>query len=142
MADLSIPQIINSLDVDEDKAYEPPYAIRWGVNRETTGTGTITMGRTIIPPRGRNGLHYHKNCDTTIYVVKGPINIYYKDGDEITRKEIPQGHFVYFPQTCIHGQENPSHTEVAELIFTYGAMPNKEAAGTTFVDDPRDPLKD
>lgn len=30
MADLPIPQIINSLDVDEDKAYEPPYAIRWG----------------------------------------------------------------------------------------------------------------
>ena len=40
MADLPIPQIINSLDVDEDKAYEPPYAIRWGVNRETTGTST------------------------------------------------------------------------------------------------------
>lgn len=52
MSDLPIPQIVNSLDVDEDKAYEPPYSIRWGVNRETTGTNTITMGRTIIPPPG------------------------------------------------------------------------------------------
>ena len=97
MADLPIPQVVNSLDVDEDKAYEPPYDIRWGVNRETTGTDTITMGRTIIPPRGRNALHFHKNCDTTIYVAKGPINIYWKEGEEITRKEVPVGHFVYFP---------------------------------------------
>lgn len=143
MADLlPIPKVINSLDVDEDKAYEPPYDIRWGVNRETTGTATITMGRTIIPPRGRNGLHFHKNCDTTIYVVKGPINIYWKEGEEIARKEVPVGHFVYFPRGCVHGQENPSGTAPAELIFTYGGMPNKEAAGTTFVDDPRDPLRD
>lgn len=142
MADLPVPQVVNSLDVDEDKAYEPPYDIRWGVNRETTGTDTITMGRTIIPPRGRNALHFHKNCDTTIYVVKGPVNIYWKEGGEIERKEIPVGHFVYFPCGCIHGQENPSVDEPAELIFTYGGMPNKEAAGTTFVDDPRDPLRD
>ena len=101
MADLPIPQIINSLDVDEDKAYEPPYAIRWGGNRETTGT--ITMGRTIIPPRGRNGLHYHKNCDTTIYVVKGPINIYYKDGDEIIRKGNPPGAFRLFSAAFLLG---------------------------------------
>ncbi len=60
MADLPIPKVINSLDVDADKAYEPPYAIRWGVNRESTGTDTITMGRTIIPPGGRNGLHFQK----------------------------------------------------------------------------------
>ena len=51
MEDLPVPQVVNSLDVDEDKAYEPPYDIRWGVNQETTGTDTITMGRTIIPPR-------------------------------------------------------------------------------------------
>lgn len=142
MSDLPIPRIINSLDVEEDKAYEPPYAIRFGVNDESTGTATITMGRTIIPPRGRNALHFHANCDTTIYVMKGPVNIYYEDGEEIIQKEVPVGHFVYFPRTCIHGQENPSKTETAELIFTYGGMPNKEAAGTTFVDDPRSPLKD
>jgi uncharacterized RmlC-like cupin family protein len=133
--------VINSLDVDADKAYEPPYAIRWGVNRESTGTDTITMGRTIIPPGGRNDLHFHNNCDTTIYVVKGPINIYYKEGEEIRSREVPPGHFVYFPKGCVHGQENPDESQVAELIFTYGGMPNKEAAGTTFVDDPLGPLR-
>ena len=99
------------------------------------------MGRTIIPPGGRNGLHFHKNCDTTIYVVKGPINIYYKEEEEIRSREVPPGHFVYFPRGCVHGQENPDESEAAELIFTYGGMPNKEAAGTTFVDDPRGPLR-
>ena len=141
MPDLPVPKVVNSLDVSEDKAYEPPYAIRWGVDRESTGTQTITMGRTIIPPRGRNRLHYHKNCDTTIYVVRGPINIYWKEGGDIKRREVRAGHFVYFPCGCIHGQENPSGTDPAELIFTYGGMPNKDAAGTTFVDDPRDPLR-
>ena len=96
MADLPIPQVVNSLDVDEDKAYEPPYDIRWGVNRETTGTDTITMGRTIIPPRGRNALHFHQNCDTTIYVVKGPINIYWKEGEEIHEKRSARRPFRLF----------------------------------------------
>ena len=141
MPTLPVPKVVNSLDVSEDKAYEPPYAIRWGVDRESTGTRTITMGRTIIPPRGRNRLHYHKNCDTTIYVVRGPINIYWKEGEDIKRREVKAGHFVYFPCGCVHGQENPSQTDPAELIFTYGGMPNKDAAGTTFVDDPRDPLR-
>lgn len=116
-----------------DSAYEPPYRIRWGVDSHTTGTRTITMGRTIIPPGGKNELHYHKNCDTTIYVMKGPIYIYWREGEEVKKREVPPGHFVYFPQGCIHGQENPNPREPAELIFTYGAMPNKDAAGTTFV---------
>ncbi|MBI4560740.1 MAG: cupin domain-containing protein [Candidatus Rokubacteria bacterium] len=141
MSEIPIPKVINSLDVDEDRAYEPPYAIRWGVNRESTGTETITMGRTIIPPLGQNALHYHKNCDTTIYVVRGPIKIYWKEASGIKSREVKIGHFVYFPRGCVHGQENPSPSEPAELIFTYGAVPSKEAAGTTFVDDPRDPLK-
>ena len=47
------------------------------------------MGRTIIPPRGRNALHFHKNCDTTIYVVKGPINIYWKEGGRLKEKKCP-----------------------------------------------------
>ncbi|MDA1000586.1 MAG: hypothetical protein O2807_08760 [bacterium] len=143
MGKIPVPKIINSLDVNQDTAYEPPYDIRWGVDEQTTGTKTITMGRTIIPPRGRNHLHIHKNCDTTIYIAKGPVNIYWKDdGGEIQCREVPQEYFVYFPCGCIHGQENPSHTEVAELIFTYGNTPNKQAAGTTFVDDPRGPLQD
>jgi hypothetical protein len=29
-----------------------------------------------------------------------------------------------------------SNTETAELIFTYGNCPSKQAAGTVFVEDP------
>ena len=112
-----------------------------GVNRESTGTDTITMGCAIIPPAGRSGLHFHKNCDTAIYLVKGPINIYYKEGEEIRSREVPPGRFVYFPGGCVHGEESPDDPEVAELIFAYGGMPNEEAAGATFLDDPRGPLR-
>lgn len=140
MADLPIPQIINSLDVDEDKAYEPPYAIRWGgaTGRPPApsrweepsflpGGATASITTRIATPRFTSSKG--RSISTT------------RTETRLSARETPQGHFVYFPLTCIHGQENPSHTEVAELIFTYGAMPNKEAAGTTFVDDPRDPLK-
>ena len=46
-------KIINSMSVDKDNAYEPPYSIMWGVNDETTDTRVMTMQRTIIPPGGR-----------------------------------------------------------------------------------------
>ncbi|MFQ5896501.1 MAG: cupin domain-containing protein, partial [Nitrospinota bacterium] len=114
-----------------DKAYEPPLKIRWGVNSHTTGTQTITTGRTIIPPKGRNQRHYHV-CDATFYVVRGPIIVWM--GEEKEEHLVPEGHFVYVAAGEIHGLLNPNDTD-AELIFTYGNCPNRDAAKTIYVED-------
>ena len=56
--------LIDSTAIGVDKKYEPPLIIAWGVDSNATGTQTITMGRTIIPPKGRNEAIYV--CDWTV----------------------------------------------------------------------------
>jgi quercetin dioxygenase-like cupin family protein len=127
-------KIINTEALQKDTKYEPPLVIAWGVDENTTGTKTITMGRTIIPPGGRNQRHYHANCDAAFFVRKGAIKVFI--GDEKKEYIAPENHIVYSPKGAIHGLANMSDTETAELIFTYGNCPSKPAAGTVFVEDP------
>ena len=77
-------KIINSMNVDKDNAYEPPYSIMWGVNDETTETKVMTMQRTIIPPGGKNQMHTH-TCDAVFYVNKGPKKSSSRRGISATR---------------------------------------------------------
>ena len=125
-------KIINSMSVDKDNAYEPPYSIMWGVNDETTDTKVMTMQRTIIPPGGKNKMHTHA-CDAVFYVNKGPIYVYCGDPKNPEKTLVEAGHFCYAPAGEPHGQENPSSTEPAELIATYGNCSHHDKAGTTFV---------
>ncbi len=128
------PRIINTDSVKKDSKYEPPLIIAWGVDEATTGTKTITMGRTVIPPGGRNQRHYHANCDAAFFVRKGAIRVFL--GEEKKEYIVPENHIIYSPMGAIHGLENMSKTETAELIFTYGNCPSRDAAGTVFVEDP------
>ena len=89
-------KIINSMGLETDRKYEPPYSIMWGVNDETTGTRVMTMQRTIIPPRGKNKLHYHA-CDATFYVAKGPVKVYFGDPENPECRLVEEGHFCYAP---------------------------------------------
>jgi len=127
-------KIINTVAIDQDTQYEPPLIIAWGVDESTTGTKTITMGRTIIPPGGRNQRHYHANCDAAFFVRKGTIKVFI--GEEKKEYIAPENHIVYSPAGGIHGLMNMSDTETAELIFTYGNCPCRDAAGTIFLEEP------
>lgn len=127
-------RIINTDSVNKDRVYEPPLVIAWGVDEATTGTKTITMGRTVIPPGGRNQRHYHANCDAAFFVRRGAIRIFL--GEEKKEYIVPENHIVFSPAGGIHGLENMSKTDTAELIFTYGNCPSRDAAGTVFVEEP------
>lgn len=127
-------RIINTEEIDKDTQYEPPLIIAWGIDESTTGTETITMGRTIIPPGGRNQRHYHANCDAAFFVRKGTIKVFL--GKEKKEYIVPENHIVYSPKGEIHGLLNMSDTDTAELIFTYGNCPSKKAAGTVYLEDP------
>ncbi len=126
--------IINTEAVDRDTQYEPPLIIAWGVDESTTGTKTITMGRTIIPPSGKNQRHYHANCDPAFFVRKGTIKVFI--GKEKKEYIVPENHIVYSPAGVVHSLINMSNTETAELLFTYGNCPSKKAAGTVFLEEP------
>jgi quercetin dioxygenase-like cupin family protein len=93
----------------------------------------MTMQRTIIPPGGKNKMHFHA-CDATFYVARGPIYVYSGDPKNPERQLVEAGHFCYAPAGVVHGQENPSQTEPAELIASYGGCSHQDKAGTTFVE--------
>ena len=125
--------IVDSEKVGKDVTYEPPLVIAFGVDKHSVGSETITMGRTIVPPGGRNPAHFH-TCEAAFFVRKGRLKLYI--GEERKEFVVEENQFVFVPPGVIHGLENLSTTDTAELIFTYGNCPSKEDAGTTFVEKP------
>lgn len=126
--------IIAQDQISPDLDYEKGLDIRIGINDATCGAKELTMGYTIIPPGARNPAHFHPNAEAGFFVLKGELNIY--TGEDRTLSVVKAGTFVHVPKCEIHGLENTSHTEPAALIFAYGNVPNKEASGTTFVEEP------
>lgn len=125
--------IVDSEKVGKDVTYEPPLVIAFGVDKHSVGSKTITMGRTLVPPGGRNPAHFH-TCEAAFFVRKGRLKLYI--GEERKEFVVEENQFVFVPPGVIHGLENLSTTDTAELIFTYGNCPSKEDAGTTFVEKP------
>jgi quercetin dioxygenase-like cupin family protein len=125
--------IVDSEKINSDVMYEPPLVIAFGVDKHTVGSKTITMGRTRIPPGGRNQAHYH-SCEASFFIRKGRLRLFM--GHDRREYVVTENQFVYIPPGVIHGLQNLSDTEAAELIFTYGNCPSKDDAGTFFVEKP------
>lgn len=131
--------IVDSEKIGKDVTYEPPLVIAFGVDKHSVGSRTITMGRTIVPPAGRNPAHTH-TCEAAFFVRKGRLKLYI--GEDRKEYIVEENQFVFVPPGVIHGLENLSTTDTAELIFTYGNCPSKDEAGTTFVEKPwQEPAK-
>jgi quercetin dioxygenase-like cupin family protein len=125
--------IVDSEKINSDVTYEPPLVIAFGVDKHSVGSKTITMGRTRIPPGGRNQAHYH-SCEASFFIRKGRLRLFM--GEDRREYVVTENQFVYIPAGVIHGLQNLSDTETAELIFTYGNCPSKDDAGTFFVEKP------
>jgi len=123
--------IVDSERINQDVTYEPPLVIAFGVDKHSVGSATVTMGRTRIPPGGRNQAHYH-SCEASFFIRKGTLRLFM--GEERKEYTVKENRFVYIPPGIIHGLQNLSPTETAELVFTYGNCPSKDDAGTVFVE--------
>ncbi len=123
--------IVDSEKMNKDVTYEPPLVIAFGVDKHSVGSRTVTMGRTRIPPGGRNQAHTH-SCEASFFIRKGTLKLFV--GDERKEFVVTENQFVFIPPGVIHGLMNMSRTEEAELVFTYGNCPSKDDAGTTFVE--------
>lgn len=126
--------ILRDDEVALDLTYEKGINIRIGINDATCGASEVTMGHTVVPPGNRNPAHYHATAEVGMFILSGRLNVYI--GEERHKSEVGAGCFVFVPKGEIHGIENPSQTEPAALIFAYGNVPNKEACGTVFVEEP------
>lgn len=114
--------------------YEKGLEIRFGIDNTTCGSQDLTMGYTVVPPGARNQAHFHANAEAGMFVISGRLRVYV--GKDRTRTDVESGSFIFVPKGEIHGIENPSPTEAAEIVFVYGNVPNKDAAGTVFVEEP------
>jgi len=123
--------IVDSEKMNKDVTYEPPLVIAFGVDKHSVGSTSITMGRTKIPPKGRNQAHHH-SCEASFFIRKGTLKLYM--GPERKEYIVTENQFVFIPPGVIHGLQNLSETETAELVFTYGSCPSKDDAGTVFVE--------
>lgn len=122
--------IVRAKDLKDDKTYEPPYSIGYGICNDTVDNPTCIMGRTIIPSGARNQCHYHVNCEAAIYTVRGRRRVFVGPSHEQQEYVVEAGDFIYVPRGEIHGSMNLSDTEPVEVIFCYIGVGSKDEAKT------------
>lgn len=128
-------KVIKPDELPPDVTYEPPLSIEFGVNSATVGAQNVVMGRTVIPSGQRSQPHQHLNCDASQYVISGTMRVWAgTDPDNLQSYDVPPGYFCFVAQGEYHSMEAISLDEPVVLIFAYGGIPNKDAAGTVFVE--------
>lgn len=128
-------KVIRAKNAEVDKKFEPPIVPEMGILSTTVGYPIkMTMGHAIIPPGGRNQRHYHGNTDAGQYVLKGRMKMFLGPDGDIQEVIVEQGDFLFVPKGEIHGLQNLSQTEPAELIATYDQVGTLAESGTVFVE--------
>lgn len=87
--------IVDSEKINKDVTYEPPLVIAFGVDKHSVESKAITMGRTKIPPKGRNQAHHH-SCEASFFIRRGTLKLYM--GDERKEYIVRENQFVFIPR--------------------------------------------
>jgi uncharacterized RmlC-like cupin family protein len=90
------------------------------VSQATTGASNIYMGVFRVPPQAQSQPHYHAECESAVYMLKGHLNVRWGEGLEHSLGLDP-GDLVYVPPRETHLLENPSEFEAAEYVVARDA---------------------
>jgi uncharacterized RmlC-like cupin family protein len=84
-----------------------------------TGSQSIWMGTTVLPPGVASGDHHHGASETGIYVVSGhPVFVFRDPGSGgLARLEAAPGDFVWVPPHVPHREENASPDTEAIVVI-------------------------
>lgn len=86
-----------------------------GVSESLVGASGIHLAVATIPPGCAASPHYHVNCESAIYVVKGWGR--FLTGEKLQKSlPISEGDFIYVPPDAVHQPVNDSPSEPMELI--------------------------
>ena len=86
-----------------------------GISQGTVGAEGIHLAIATVPPACKSGAHWHTNCESAIYVLRGHGE--FRVGEDLeTVLPIAPGDFIYVPAEAIHQPVNTSTTEPMELI--------------------------
>ncbi|MBI4496603.1 MAG: cupin domain-containing protein [Chloroflexi bacterium] len=93
---------------------------QYAISAETVGSQGLFMALYRIPPGGRSVAHYHTNCETAVYLLRGTVRAY--TGDDLSQVyDVEPGQFVYLPANEVHMVENLSATEWCEYVLARNA---------------------
>jgi len=86
-----------------------------GVSLGLVGARHIYMGISTVPPGHRSSPHWHVNCESALYVVRGHGRFVVGEGLKEAH-DIGPGDFIYIPPGAIHQPVNLSTTEPLEFV--------------------------
>ena len=86
-----------------------------GVSEALTGSTGIHLAVATIPPHCASSPHYHVNCESAIYVIKGQGRFVIGDNLE-TELPIGPGDFIYVPSEAVHQPVNDSPDDMEIIV--------------------------
>ncbi len=85
------------------------------ISQATTGAHNLFMGLVRVPAGARSRPHFHQDCESAVYMVKGAIEIRWGDRLE-DALEVHEGDMLYVPPRETHVVRNLSDSEAAEYV--------------------------
>jgi len=86
-----------------------------GVSEALTGSTGIHLAIATIPPHCASSPHYHVNCESAIYVVKGHGRFVIGDSLD-TELTIGPGDFIYVPAEAVHQPVNDGPEDMEIIV--------------------------
>jgi uncharacterized RmlC-like cupin family protein len=90
------------------------------VSHSTVGASNIFMGVFRVPPGATSRPHYHANCESSVFVLRGEMRIRFGEHLEHELTVVP-GDLLYVPPHETHVLENLSETETVEYVVARDA---------------------
>jgi len=110
--------------------------IRFTLNRENSGHGSVCVFRTMFEPGAAHEIHTHPGADEFLYVASGHCMVGAGDAEH----EAGPGTLQFIPAGKKHWLRNTDPFESVELIGGYTNVGSLEEAGYDFIAH-LDPLK-
>ena len=85
------------------------------ISQATTGAHNLFMGLVRVPAGARSRPHFHQNCESAVYLVRGGIEIRWGDRLE-DALEVHEGDMLYVPPRETHVVRNLSDSAAAEYV--------------------------
>jgi uncharacterized RmlC-like cupin family protein len=104
------------------------------ISQATTGAHNIYMGLFRVPAGARSRPHYHANCESALYMLRGAIEIQWGDHLEDSI-EVREGDMLYVPPRETHIVRNLSDTEPAEYVVARDS-PTEDSVEVPWAGDP------
>jgi uncharacterized RmlC-like cupin family protein len=128
--------LVKAKDLRKMENLEPPVNIGMGIDKTTCPGTPFTMGHPIVPPGGRNQRHYHIHTAAGMYIMKGHLRMFIGPEWKMQVFDAEAGDFLYVPKGEIHGLQNLSNTEPAEMVAMNSSSAHLEESGLVFVEPP------